>query len=170
MNYTIRTSDFNEPNAMNFHFNVTSKDPVKAPYLSSVDFRRALSLGMDRESVIATFYSVGPYSSEPAQTSWLEGSPYYDEEWAKQYTEFDAEKANAMLDELGMTQYDGDGFRMTANGEAFNLVVLCPSFDTTWIEVVEMVCFSPRDNLKLNITSKEIDPGTVEYLLPGQRV
>ena len=61
MNYTIRTSDFNEPNAMNFHFNVTSKDPVKAPYLSSVDFRRALSLGMDRESVIATFYSVGPF-------------------------------------------------------------------------------------------------------------
>lgn len=160
MNYTIRTSDFNEPNAMNFHFNVTSKDPVKAPYLSSVDFRRALSLGMDRESVIATFYSVGPYSSEPAQTSWLEGSPYYDEEWAKQYTEFDAEKANALLDELGMTQYDGDGFRMTANGEAFNLVVLCPSFDTTWIEVVEMVCSQWRDNLKLNITSKEIDPGT----------
>lgn len=160
MNYSIQVSEFNEPNAMNFHFNVTSTDPVKAPYLSSVDFRRALSLGMDRESIIATFYSVGPYSSEPAQTSFLEGSPYYDEEWAKEYTEFDAETANAMLDELGMTEYNSDGYRMTAKGEDFNLVVLCPSYDTTWIEVVEMVCSQWRENLKLNITSKEIDPST----------
>lgn len=158
MNYTIGTSDFNEPNAMNYHFNVTSVDPVKAPYLSSVDFRKALSLGMDRASIIATFYTVGPYSSEIAQTSWLEGSPYYDEEWATQYTEFDPDTANAMLDELGMTQYDANGWRMTANGEEFGLVILCPNYDAQWIEVSEMVASHWRDNLKLNITAQQVDP------------
>ncbi|MGI6172624.1 MAG: ABC transporter substrate-binding protein [Christensenellales bacterium] len=158
MGYSIGTSDFNEPNAMNFHFNITNVDPVKAPYLSNLDFRKALSLGMDRATVIKTFYTVGPYSSEIAQTSFLGGSAYYDETWAKQFTEFDAAAANALLDGLGMTSYDANGYRMTANGEEFNLVVLCPSFDAQWIEVVEMVCAQWRENLKLNITGNEVDP------------
>lgn len=158
MGYTIRVSDFNEPNAMNFHFNVTSEDPVKAPYLCNPDFHKAMSLGLDRETIIATFYSVGPYSSEVAQTSPLASSPYYDEELATQYTEFDAETANAMLDELGMTQYDSDGYRMTANGEIFSLVILCPNYDTQWIEVAEMVASQWRENLKVNVTATQVDP------------
>jgi len=158
MNYTIATSDFNEPNAMNFHFNVTSVDPVKAPYLSSVDFRRALSMGLDRETIIATFYTVGPYSSQVAQTSFLEGSPYYDEEWSTQYTELDAEAANALLDSLGMTTYDSNGYRMTANGEEFDLVILCPNYDDQWIEVAEMVASQWHENLKVNVTASEVDP------------
>lgn len=158
MDYTIATSDFNEPNAMNFHINATSVDPVKAPYLTSVDFRRALSMGMDRATVIATFYTVGPYSSKVAQTSFLEGSKYYDEEWATQYTLFDAAAANALLDTLGMTTYDSNGYRMTANGEAFDLVILCPNYDDQWIEVAEMVASQWRENLKLNITATKVDP------------
>ncbi|MGI6239117.1 MAG: ABC transporter substrate-binding protein, partial [Christensenellales bacterium] len=147
-----------EPNAMNFHFNLTSVDPVKAPYLHSVDFRRALSIGMDRETVIATFYTVGPYSSKVAQTSFLEGSAHYDEEWATQYTQFDPDEANAMLDALGMTEYDANGYRMTANGEEFDLVILCPSYDVQWIEVAEMVASQWRENLKVNVIANEVDP------------
>jgi peptide/nickel transport system substrate-binding protein len=158
MDYTIETSDFNEPNAMNFHFNATSVDPVKAPYLSSVDFRRALSMGIDRQTIIATFYTVGPFSSKVAQTSFLEGSAYYDEEWATQYTQFDVDAANALLDSLGMTTYDSNGFRMTANGEAFDLVILCPNYDDQWIEVAEMVASQWRENLKVNVTASEVDP------------
>ncbi len=158
MNYHIETSDFNEPNAMNFHFNATSVDPVKAPYLTNVDFKRALSMGMDRTTIIATFYTVGPYSSKIAQTSFLEGSPYYNEEWATQYTQFDAAAANALLDGIGMTSYDANGYRMTANGEEFALVILCPNYDDQWIEVAEMVASQWRDNLKLNITASEVDP------------
>ena len=158
MNYTIGTSDFNEPNGMNFHINVTSTDPVKAPYLGNVEFRKALSLGLNRQAIIDTFWTVGPYSSEIAQTSFLAGSPYYDEEWATQYTELDVDGANAILDELGMTELDGNGFRMTANGEEFSLVVLCPNYDATWIEIAEMAASSWRENLKLNIVATEVDP------------
>lgn len=158
MGYHIETSDFNEPNAMNFHFNATSTDPVKAPYLTNADFRKAMSLGLDRATIISTFYSVGPYSSEVAQTSFLAGSPYYDEEWAKEYTEFDAETANKMLDDLGMTEYDENGFRKTANGETFDLVILCPNYDAQWIEVAEMVAHQWRENLKVNVNATQVDP------------
>ena len=158
MNYHIEVSEFNEPNAMNFHFNVTSNDPVKAPYLCNPEFHKAMSLGLDRETIIATFYTVGPYSSKIAQTSPLEASPYYDETLATQYTEFDAATANAMLDELGMTQYDDDGYRMTANGEVFDLVILCPNYDAQWIEVAEMVASQWRENLKVNVNAQQVDP------------
>ena len=158
MNYRIETSDFNEYNAMNFHFNVTSTDEVKAPYLSSVDFRRAMSLGLDREAIISTFYSVGPYKSVVAQTSALESSPYYNADWATQYTQFDAATANAMLDELGMTEYDDNGFRKTAKGEDFALVITCPNYDAQWIEVAEMVASQWRENIKVNVTANEVDP------------
>ena len=158
MNYHIEVSEFNEPNGMNFHINVTSTDPVKAPYLNNVDFRKALSIALNRQAIIDTFWSVGPYCSEIAQTSFLAGSPYYDEEWAKQYTEQDIDGANAMLDELGMTEYDSNGFRMTANGEELSLVILCPSYDATWIEIAEMVASQWRENVKLNVVATEVDP------------
>lgn len=156
--YNVLTSEFNEPNAMNFHFNATSLDPVKAPYLSNPEFRKALSLGLDRKVIISTFFSLGPFNSKTAQSSFLTDSPYYDETWATEYTEFDPEKANKMLDELGMTKRDGKGFRMTAKGEPLNLVILCPNYDASWIEIAEMVAGQWRDNLKVNVTSTQVDP------------
>lgn len=165
MNYTLWTTPHNEPGALNFMVNIASKDPVKAPVLSNVEFRRALSLGMDRDSVIATFYSVGPHVSKKAQFSFLEDSPYYDEEWTNNYIDFNVDEANAKLDAMGMTQYDADGWRMTPNGEAFDLTVLSPSYDVQWTEVAEMVASQWRENLKLNINVTMVDPS-----LWGQRV
>lgn len=158
MGYHIDVSEFDEPNAMNIHFNSTSVDPVKAPYLSNVEFRRAMSLGLDRDSIIATFYTVGPYVAKKAQTSPIENSPYYNEEMATQYTDFDAETANAMLDALGMTTYDGNGYRQTANGEEFSLVITCPNYDSQWIEIMEMIASQWRANLKINVVATEVDP------------
>ena len=70
-----------------------------------------------------------------AQFSFLESSPYYSEEWANSYIEYDVAGANAKLDEMGMTQYDSNGWRMTPNGEAFDLTLLSPNYDAQWAEV-----------------------------------
>jgi len=165
MNYKLWTTPHNEPGALNFMINVASTDEVKAPVLSNVEFRRALSLGMDRDTIIATFYSVGPYVSKKAQFSFLEDSPYYDDAWTNSYVDFNVEEANAKLDAMGMTQYDADGWRMTPDGQVFDLVVLSPSYDVQWTEVAEMVASQWRENLKLNINVTMVDPS-----LWGQRI
>ena len=159
-NYQVMTSEFNEPNAMNFHFNATSVDPVKAPYLSNPEFRKAMSIGINRQAIISAFFRVGPFTSQIAQTSFLSDSPYYDAFWSTAYTQYDPAEANKKLDELGMTQYDANGFRMTAKGEPFSLVLLCPNYDASWIKIADMVAGQWRDGLKINITAAEIDPDT----------
>ena len=165
MNYKLWTANHNEPGALNFDINVASSDAVKAPLLANVDFRIALALGIDRDAIVSTFYAIGPFVSQKASFSWLEDSPYYDEEWAKAYIDFDVETANAKLDELGMDQYDADGWRTTPDGESFDLVVLVPSYDAQWGEVAEMVSSHWRENLKLNINTSVVEPS-----LWGQRI
>ncbi|WP_367988872.1 ABC transporter substrate-binding protein [Vibrio sp. NTOU-M3] len=98
--------------------NQTAKDPLKRELFSNKDFRIALSHAIDREEISETVFSgaVGPYQAAP-----LEISPFYDEEMATQYTEFDQDKANKLLDSLGLTKRDKEGYRLLKNGERLRI-------------------------------------------------
>lgn len=157
-NYTIFTNPYNEPNGMNIHFNITNRDESKRALVEQADFRIAMSHALNREEIIATFWTVGPYASEVSQSAAHPGSPYYDEEWAKIYTEFDVELANSMLDELGMTEYDSNGYRKAADGNNFALVIDVPNYADEWIDIGEMIASHWRENVKVNVTANSIDP------------
>ncbi|EGU61665.1 ABC-type dipeptide transport system, periplasmic component [Vibrio nigripulchritudo ATCC 27043] len=98
--------------------NQTVNDPVKRELFANKDFRVALSHAIDRDEISETVFSgaVGPYQAAP-----LEISPYYDEEMAYQYTDFDPKKANKMLDALGLTNRDKEGFRLMKNGQRLRI-------------------------------------------------
>jgi peptide/nickel transport system substrate-binding protein len=90
------------------------KDAVLGELLRNVDFRRALSLGVDRDQVNEAFF-VG--TSVPTSTLVADFSPYFPgEHWRTKWATHDPEKANAMLDEIGLTDKDGDGFRLRPDG------------------------------------------------------
>lgn len=157
-NYTINTSPFDEPNGMNIHFNITNRNESIRKVTEQANFRKAMSLGLNRADIIATFWTVGPYASDPSQSSTYPGSPYYDEDWVKEFTDFDAETANKMLDELGMTNYDADGYRLAPDGNPFALVISVPNYADEWIDIGEMLAKQWRENVKVNITANSIDP------------
>jgi peptide/nickel transport system substrate-binding protein len=115
--YTLGTYDPNEPNAMNIVVNPAGKDEDKRAVMSQKDFRTALSQGINREEIVASMWTVGPYAAKIAQSSPIEASPYYSEEMATQFTAFDAAAANALLDKLGMTSYDAAGYRLSPTGK-----------------------------------------------------
>jgi peptide/nickel transport system substrate-binding protein len=90
-------------------------------------FRQALSIGFDRARVIdvawggigeAKGMTISPQSWHFAGT---DGQAAY-KEWAEAFTQFDAEAANAMLDEIGMTK-GADGFRSLPSGEPFTMTL-----------------------------------------------
>jgi peptide/nickel transport system substrate-binding protein len=99
-------------------------DPEVGKWLKNVDFRRALSLGIDRDSINEIiFLGIGvPGSAVVAETSPFNPGPEYRQLWST----YDPDQANALLDSIGLTERDADGFRLrTDNGE--RLVIEIPS-------------------------------------------
>ena len=90
------------------------KDPEIAKWMSNVDFRRALALGIEREELNEIFWlGLGePRSIVPSDDNPFHPGPEYNLRWATH----EPDKANAMLDKLGLTRKDGDGFRLRTDG------------------------------------------------------
>ncbi|MGL4965136.1 MAG: ABC transporter substrate-binding protein [Inquilinus sp.] len=85
-----------------------------------IRFRRALSLAIDRDEINQTVFFG---QARPSQNTVLPESPYYDAAQAAEWTQLDLDKANALLDEIGLTKRDGDGIRLMPNGKRLEIVV-----------------------------------------------
>ena len=95
-------------------------DPFKREMYRNKRFRQALSLAINREEINNTIYfGVGV----PRQATIVSDSPYFQDKWAQSYAAYDPERANAMLDELGLTARDRDGYRLRPDGDSFPQVI-----------------------------------------------
>ncbi|WP_283130494.1 ABC transporter substrate-binding protein [Enterovibrio norvegicus] len=114
-------------NSLVIGLNQNSKDPIKREIFAEKDFRVALSHGIDRWDISETIFagSVEPYQAAP-----LDSSPFFSEEMANQYLEFDPAKANKLLDDMGLNKRDADGYRLMENGERLRIEAL----STTLVE------------------------------------
>ena len=48
---------------------------------------------------------------------------YYQEEWGNAWADYDPDQANALLDEVGMTERTRDGFRLAPGGEELQILI-----------------------------------------------
>jgi peptide/nickel transport system substrate-binding protein len=90
------------------------KDPEIAKWLGTREFRIALSHGIDRAQINETFLlGLGQTGSAApgARTLYYPGPEY-----KTLHTAYDVKKANEMLDKLGLTKKDGEGYRLRADG------------------------------------------------------
>jgi len=108
--------------ATGFMFNLTDNDPALREIFQDVRFRRAISLAINREEINeAVFFGLGV----PMQSAMPPGSRFYDPELAEAYAEYDPEGANKLLDEMGLTERDADGYRLRPDGETFVIRFEC---------------------------------------------
>jgi len=98
-----------------FSFNVTSFDVEKRKVFDDLRFREAMSLAINREEANnVAFFGLG----EPRQYVGFSPAPdFVDKKWESYMADYDPDKANALLDEVGMKDVDGDGFRELPNGD-----------------------------------------------------
>lgn len=107
-------------------------------WLTNADFRRALSLGIDRNQLNETFWlgigtagSVVPADSMPQNPG---------KEWRTKWSVHDPAQANALLDKIGLTKKDAQGFRVrTDNGERLRLQIIAVSAFFPYPKMSEMV-------------------------------
>ena len=79
-------------------------------------FRRALSLAINRDEINElVFFGVG----KPRSATIVSTNSYFKQEWEQAYAQHDPERASALLDEIGLTERDADGFRIRPDGEPF---------------------------------------------------
>ena len=99
------------------------QDPAIAEVLRHRNFKQALSLAMNRAEINEV---VAFGLAEPVQATTYPKNSFYQEKWAQSYVDYDPERANQLLDEMGMDERDGEGFRLLPNGEPFTLVAEFP--------------------------------------------
>src|SRR5712691_957929 len=83
-------------------------------WFNTADFRRALSLGIERDQLNETFWlGLGtPTSMAPADSNKYNPGPEYRTMWAT----YEPKKANEMLDKIGLDKKDAQGFRLRQDG------------------------------------------------------
>ncbi|MEM6971876.1 MAG: ABC transporter substrate-binding protein [Pseudomonadota bacterium] len=100
--------------------NLTYGDPVWRAVFRDVRFRRALSLAVSRKAINKVLYFG---LAEPRAVAALEESPFYDPAHATAWARFDLDAANALLDEMGLSERNGAGIRLLPDGRPMEIVI-----------------------------------------------
>ena len=100
--------------------NQNHDDPELRALFQDVRFRRALSVAIDRDDLNKAIYlGLGT----PLQATMLPSTTFYKEEWGQAHTEYDPDKANGLLDDVGLSERDRDGFRIGPGGDALLVTI-----------------------------------------------
>lgn len=118
------------------------EDPAFRALFRNADFRRALSLGIDRRAINKSiFYGL----AKERGMAPLDLSPFFDEEQATRWAAHDPERASAMLDALGLDKRDSRGIRLLPDGRKLELVVESAGERGAESDALELVAESWRD-------------------------
>lgn len=116
--------------------NLNFNDPGWRALLRDVRFRRALSLAIDRHEVNQVIYY--GLALESANTV-LPESPLYKPEYQKAWSAFDLKQANALLDEMGLTERNSRGTRLMPDGRPIEIVVETSGESTEQSDILELI-------------------------------
>ena len=133
--YTLLAWPQDRGSDVTLYLDYTCTHPVVGPLLRERRFRIALSLAINREELNLLFYK---YIGVPRQATAAEVTPFYRPEFARAYAEYDPETANRLLDELGLTQRDKNGFRLSPEGEQFFMFI--ETSDLNKADLLQIVC------------------------------
>jgi peptide/nickel transport system substrate-binding protein len=118
--------DPSEINDVGLRLNLSyTADAEIGDLLRNVAFRRAISLGINREEINESFLlGTGTPSAAvpPAQNRYFPGA-----EWQKRWATYDPNQANQLLDGIGLTNKDREGFRLRRDGRG-RLRLTMPTF------------------------------------------
>ena len=116
--------------------NMNTNDPVWRGLMRDVRFRRALSLGIDREEINESIYfGLGT----PSANTVMPQSPLYEDEFAEAWSDYDVDQANELLDQAGLGARDDDGVRLLPNGERAEITVETSGESTEESDVLELI-------------------------------
>jgi peptide/nickel transport system substrate-binding protein len=133
--YTTREWVMPTPAALMVAFNLTHTDPVLRKIFGDVKFRQAMSMAVNRQEIIdKLFYG----KAEPTQATVERHCSFAKPEWEKAFAEYSTDKANTLLDEIGLKWDATKKFRMRPDGKPLKVVISHqPEYSPSTLELVK---------------------------------
>ncbi len=116
--------------------NLNVKDPVWKKLVRNKNFRRALSLAINRHEINEVIYFG---LAIEGQNTLLPQSPLYKPAYRKAWANYDLKEANRLLDELGLTKRNGEGVRLLPDGRPMDVIVETSGQSADSIDMLELV-------------------------------
>ena len=132
---------FTPSSLVSFQVSMVTPDENNRKAFNDVAFRRALSMLIDRQTIVdIAGYGYPLVNDDPSMLGELYKSFANPEVEAQfgQYGQFDLEAGVAALDEAGYVDADGDGFRDNPDGTPIAIDIMVPNGWTDWIDAVQI--------------------------------
>lgn len=116
--------------------NLNASDPVLRKLFRDQRFREALSLATDRDAISQYLYFG---LAKPANNTLLDSSPLYTDAVGQACVGHDVQRANQLLDEIGLTKRTGQGIRLMPDGRTLDLVLEVEGGVTEQADLAELL-------------------------------
>jgi peptide/nickel transport system substrate-binding protein len=134
-NYAVRLWTVGKGAAVALFPNLNTNDTGWRELFRDARFRRALSLGIDRSQINQVLFAG---LAKEGQSTVLPGSQLFRDELGSAYAEFDLDKANALLDEIGLKRGE-NGIRVMKDGRPLDLIIESTGENSMEADVLELV-------------------------------
>ena len=134
--YTVHLWKRTQGAHMALYPNLNTSDREWRQMFQDVRFRRALSLAVDRHEINQVVYY--GLASEGNNTV-LPESPLFQPHMRTDWAVFDIDRANALLDEMGLTKRNEDGIRLMKSGRPIIITIDTAGESTVQIDVLELI-------------------------------
>jgi peptide/nickel transport system substrate-binding protein len=133
--------------------NMTAKNERLRKLINERDFRFAVSYMFNRQEYLDLIYEgFGTFKQYTPPKS----SPYYYPKLAEAYLEYDPDKANALMDGLGYTERDSEGYRVYPDGSGDRIVINYMAINTHPIKTTELLADYFK-GIGIQLTYKVVD-------------
>jgi peptide/nickel transport system substrate-binding protein len=150
--YSERTAD------VAFAFNQIHPDPVLRPIFSNPQFRKAISMGINRQEINnVVFLGQGTIM----QATISPTASFFEQRWADEAVQFNPAEANRILDSLGLQRKNAAGIRLLPDGREFSFRLEYLANEGPKKETLELVSKHLRDNLGVKCEALSRDRGYV---------
>ncbi len=116
--------------------NLNANDPQWRTLFHNAQFRRALSLAVNRYEINQVIYFG---LALPGADTLIPESPLYQPQFRQRWAQFDLARANRLLDQLGLTQRDNRGIRLLPDGRPMEIIIQSAGESTEETDVLELI-------------------------------
>ena len=128
-NYQVRLYDSGSGTGQMYFWNYDTKDPKKRELYRTPKFKQAMSYAIDRATIQKIVYyntgilTTGTMSPKAIEFNFNAEAQDRYKKYRDAYVAFDPEKAKSLLDEVGVKDVNGDGFREYPDGSKLEVRV-----------------------------------------------